>query len=244
MPNTSIAFKEISLGQKEECATIVANSARKVALLAVEDLRLSCFIGSEDFQKRVIEKADVLAEHVASIVRDAVKNKLAEMAENTVGCLKNISGDKQIVIGETDGIETLANASDLFTGFLDSDFEAYGTNVPGKPTKPTPVEVFEQVKDGDFKTIYDGLRNLDDLCFEQAQIKAFPRDHSAWLHPKGWATFFLFKVGEGKNKKFFVARVYQNSGKLEALVSLFSDDRVWLASRRSRFVFPQQTLVA
>ena len=115
-----------------------------------------------------------------------------------------ISGGKKIVIRATSGSKTIAQAKDIFTWGIDSDFVNWGLDVLGEAKPETPVEVHEMVEDGDFETIYDSLgRNLDDLCFEQEQIVIFVQDHKGWLRKDGCATFFLFK----KNNEFFVASV-------------------------------------
>jgi len=134
-----------------------------------------------------------------------------------VGHLKLISGDTEIVIGETDGTDTIANASDVFTGRIDPDFVNYGTNVKGQPTKKTKVQVFEVIKDGTFIQTFGGFgENLDRLCLTQNQIKLFVKDHSKWLLKNGYGTFFLFK----EKGEYFVIGVYLGDGGFRAIMLL------------------------
>ena len=162
--------------------------------------------------------------------------KMTELAEQVVGYLKLISGDTEIVIGETDGTGMIAGASDVFPGWVDPDFVNYGTNVKGKPMKKTKAQVFEMAKDGTFAQIFGCFgENLDRLCWEQDQIKLFVKDHAKWLRTDGYGTFFLFKV----NGEFFVAYVRRRVGRLEVDVDRLSDGDVWNAEGRHRLVVPQ-----
>ena len=144
-----------------------------------------------------------------------------------------------VKLSETLGQRTLAKAKKLFTGFLDGDFANWGTDVPGEAKPKTPFEVFELVKDGTFAQVFGAFGvALDELCLSQDQIITFVEDHANLLHPKGWATFFLFKVDE----EFFVVRVRRvGGGQLKADVRRLSYDGVWPAVDRQRFVVPQQT---
>jgi hypothetical protein len=166
---------------------------------------------------------------------------IKEMATNIQGCLKRILDGEQIVIGKTDGKQTLANAKDVFTGWVDPDFVNYGCDVEGKPAPETPVEVFEMVEDGDFARIFGGFNvSLDELCLSQHQIKSFAKDHRDKLRTDGYGTFFLFKVAKGNDSEFFVAYVdFDDGGRLEVSVHRFSDDHVWYAGFRRRIVVPQ-----
>jgi len=51
-------------------------------------------------------------------------------------------------------------------------------------------------------------RDLDSLCFEQSQIKVFVHKYKKWLRAEGYATLFLFKVGEGVNVRAFVVQAF------------------------------------
>ena len=182
--------------------------------------------------QRVLAHGDKLAFELTAFIIA----KMTELAEQIVGYLKLISGDTEIVIGETDGTGMIAGASDVFPGGIDSGFVNYGTNVKGKPTKKTKAQVFEMVKDGNFAQIFGGFgENLDRLCWEQDQIKLFVKDHAKWLRTDGYGTFFLFKV----KGEFFVARVYQGGGRLKVGADRLSRGDVWCAEYRRRFVVPQ-----
>jgi hypothetical protein len=142
----------------------------------------------------------------------------------------------------TDGKRTIVEAKGMFSGGFDSDYVGWGTDVPGQPKEEMPFEVLELIKNGKFAEIFEAFgQSLDRLCWEQDQILDFVENHPDKLHPKGWATFFLFKVGD----EFFVAYVYRfDDGQLLAYVYRLSYDYVWDAGYRYRFVVPQLPLVA
>lgn len=150
--------------------------------------------------------------------------------------LIRLYADERIIIGETTGKETLAESGDIFTSYLDLDFDGWGTKVPGAPTTATPVAVYEMRKDADFRTMFGSLGNPRRLCLSQGQIRKYCRQHRDKLHPKGWATFFLFEV----KGELLVARVGVRVGSLEADVYRFDGDYVWIASRSHRLVVPEQ----
>ena len=161
-----------------------------------------------------------------------------ELAVQVVGHLKLISDGTEIIIGETDGQSTIAHAEDTFPGYISPDFVNYGTDVKGKPTKETKVQVFEQFKkDGLFAQIFGGFgENLDRLCLSQGQIILFVKDYSKWLRTDGYGTLFLFK----EDGEFFVAYVYWVGGRLKVSAYRLSDAYVWVAAVcHHRVVVPQ-----
>ncbi len=151
--------------------------------------------------------------------------------------LRRLYETEVIAIGATDGTETLAQAGDVFTGWIDPDFKNWELDSPSVATSPMPVMVTELTKNGTFAEIYKSLGELlDDLCFSQAQIKKFCVEHRSKLSTD-YGTFFLFK----KHGNFFVADVrVLGGGRLRVRVRRFSFDGVWRAERGHRFVFPQQ----
>ena len=221
----------ITSGQKESVIRVVVDAVRKGMDAVIDELSASGTINTANLQ-RVLAQGDVLAGHLIA----EAKAKMTELAEQIVGYLKLISGSETITIGETDGTSTTADASDVFTGWVDPDFVNYGTNVKGQPTKETPVQVFEMIKNGTFAQIFGGFgENLDRLCLSQDQIICFVKNHSEWLRKDGYGTFFLFK----ENGECFVANVYWRGGRLGVYAYRLSRGDVWSAERRHRVVVPQ-----
>lgn len=134
--------------------------------------------------------------------------------------------------------DTIARADDVFY-YIDSDFENYGTDKKSLKAEETKMAVLEMEKDGTFEEIFNSIsKNTDSLCLTQAQIIEFAKTEKDKLRDGGYATFFLFKVGE----TFFVADVHVNDGELEVGARQLSSDNVWSAEYRRRIVVPQLAL--
>lgn len=233
-PSIASADNEVSDGQIEACVTLVTDAARKATGVALRELAKNGVL-----DKQNIERVRARGNEVVAEITRIVKEKFAEIAENIAGIVKLISGAETLELEPTDGKETMARAGDLFTGYLDSDFKSYGTDVKGKPTEKTNVHVHEMIKNGTFAQIFGGLSgNLDELCLSQAQIIQFVKKHRKWLRADGYATFFMFKVGD----EFFVASVHVIADGLEVGVDRFEDGHVWYAKYRLRVVVPQLAL--
>lgn len=145
--------------------------------------------------------------------------------------------DQPIVIPPADGSEILAEAGDLFTGYINPDFRNWKADEPGATTRETEVQVYEQVKDVTLAQMFGSL-SLDPakLCLTQAQIKAFVKQHRNWLRTGSYVTFFLFR----SYNHFFAARVLiHGDGKLHVYVYRFESADVWYAAYRHRVVAPQ-----
>ncbi len=139
---------------------------------------------------------------------------------------------KTIKLKAATGKETIAKASELFTGWIDSDFKNWNLDFTGEKTKAMELTVCEMTEDQTFAQMFP---NPEKMTLTQSQIIEFVKNHKDLLHPDGWATFFLFKVGT----EFFVARVHvYDDGQLYAHVHRLSFDYVWLAESRYRFVMP------
>jgi hypothetical protein len=228
---TLITSTPVSEGQREQVSRVIIDAMSKGVRSEIKGLAESGALNTSNFQ-RVLAQGNALGARLAA----AVKAEFVELVENIVGFLKLISGGETIVIAPTDGHETIAQAGDLFTGWVDGDFQRYGTNVPSEPTKDTPVQVFEMIKNGTFAQIFGGFgENLDRLCLSQAQIISFVQNHAKWLRADGYGTFFLFKVGD----EYFVARVCRSSDGLGVGADRLSDGYVWGAEYRHRVVVPQ-----
>jgi hypothetical protein len=148
-------------------------------------------------------------------------------------CLKLISGNEPLMLGPTDGQETLARAADVFR-YIDSNFANWNCDVPGPPAKETSVQVYEMVRDSAFQELFGGFGvALDRLALTQAQIKQFVKRYPDWLKKGGNGTFFLFNAGD----EFFVAAMYLFSdGRLGARVRRLTLERVLRAKKRHRLV--------
>lgn len=184
---------------------------------------------SVDEIARLEEKKGKWLPEVEAILRKA--------AEKPNPILRRLYEEERIVIGPTDGSETIAQASNVFTGGIDPDFINWDLDHPCEPTEEREVEVQEMAESATFAGMFAFLLpDLDSLVLTQHQVKSFCREHRDKLHPEGWATFFLLKEGE----EFFVANVFANSGgQLEVLVCQFENDCVWDAEDRHRLVVPQ-----
>ena len=235
-PSIASADSEVSEGQIETSVTLVTDATRKATGVALRELAKNGVLNKQNIERVRARGNEVVAE-----ITRIVKEKFAEIAENIAGIVKLISGAETLELDSTDGKETMAKAGDLFTGYLDSDFKSYGTDVKSGPTEKANVQVHEMIKDGTFAQIFGGLSDdLDALCLSQAQIIQFVKKHRKWLRSDGYATFFLFKV----NGEFFVAHVDVYGGGLGARVHGFSYDFVWGAGYRHRVVVPQLALAS
>lgn len=143
--------------------------------------------------------------------------------------LRRLFVGETIVVGGTDGAETF-KSSELFTGGI------YGVSVPATVENPTltqetKVAVYKIVENGNYQTLFASL-GAGEQKYEQSQIVAFCRAHPDKLRKDGSGTFFRLKGG-------FVAFVYFGGrGLLSVDVYPFSDDRIWRARYRHRFVIP------
>ena len=110
--------------------------------------------------------------------------------------LKPVSSNEKIIIDPTNGEETIATATKLFSGHIDDSFNDPDINIKDySTTKPQPVNIYEVVKKDTFKQIYGSFGiNFDQLCLTQAQIIRFVRQYRNYLRVDGYGTFFLFKA--------------------------------------------------
>ncbi len=150
--------------------------------------------------------------------------------------LKPIPSRGKLVIPATDGQETIAQASTVFTGYIDQHFKTYGCDVRSEGTLEQPVEVHKLVENGTFKQIFGSFAVKP---FTQAQVIAFVRRYRTWLAPGGSVTFFLFNVGE----ELFVATMGFGSSGLLLSVDVYQSSYkdLWFAEDRHRVVVSQQT---
>ena len=156
----------------------------------------------------------------------------------TTSYLKLISDGHVLSLPATNGKRTIAQAGDVFTGGIDSNFRRWKLDVPSAPTAPMSVQVWEHTtNNGNFADIFASTGKPNDaLCIPQSQIVFFAATYQEWLRTNGYRTFFMFKKGE----EFFVPSVsFGDARQLHADVDRLSDDDVLPVVYRYRFVIPQ-----
>lgn len=215
---------------------VLQSSAGQIAGLVTEMLRIRDKLGITPDEFHVLFTQDGEA-HLENMI-SGLKTKAPAIETPKPVYLRRLYAEEDIVLIPTNGTKTIAQAQNVFTWGIDSDFTNWNLHVPAEPTgiaKVSVHEMFEQ--DGTFAEIYGSLgRPLDQLCLTQHQGIDFCVKHKDRLRQEGYATFFLFKVGA----KYFVARVIVVSdGGLRVGVSHFSSGSVWSARYRYRFVLPQ-----
>jgi len=156
--------------------------------------------------------------------------------------LSNLYFDPAIasgMLGATTGQDLWARVIKFFTGGVDSDFVNWGLTDDQAPTTETPFTVLPLKKNGRFAEIFEGFNlDLNLLAWKSFdQVMAFAMDHVGKLHFKGYGIFFLCQV----DGKFFVVRVdWRVGGQMRLSIRHWSNECVWYAENRYRFVFPQQ----
>lgn len=130
------------------------------------------------------------------------------------------------------GKKLIKDATDIFAGYIDSDFKNWNTKT--HVSKQMKVEVREMTEDATFEQMFS-----KETLLTQDQIIYFVENFKNLLRTDGYATFFPFKSGE----EVFVADVdFYSDEQLEVGVFRLSDDNVWDARYRHRIVVPQLTL--
>ncbi|MEI8062352.1 MAG: hypothetical protein WCG97_03590 [bacterium] len=166
--------------------------------------------------------------------------KVPQVIESgVVGCLKLISAGKRVVIGATQGTETLASADDMFS-YISPEFKNWGCDKDEQSTSEVAVEVYEQTEDAVYPKIFGDVdQNLDRLVLTTSQIKSFVVNNAKdyFLEGEEWTCFrFLFKVGN----EFFVADIrVLSDGDRAVRIFRFLDGSVRHAQYRHRIVVPQ-----
>ncbi|MEK7635124.1 MAG: hypothetical protein AAB446_01700 [Patescibacteria group bacterium] len=141
-----------------------------------------------------------------------------------------------ILIEQTYQRRIISRTESVFAGGMSSNFDEWDLNI--SPRRPnTFVDIYELIRDGDFKTIYNSFgRSLDNLCLTQDQIIDFVEHHRERLCKYRHYTFFLIKIDDN----FFVVGVkFSSEFDLYADVFRFTDDNFWFAEHRHRFVIPR-----
>jgi len=154
--------------------------------------------------------------------------------------LRSLAISEKLSLSKLDGQATIAKAEDVFKSWIDPDFQNWGLSRKGKTTLETEVEVYEMVKNANFKDIFTSLSDdLNLLCLTQDQIIDFCKKHRGHLRQGGYTTFFLTKKDFEKpatEDNLFVVNVTLHSYGLLVLVYHFGLALVWSADARRRVV--------
>lgn len=152
--------------------------------------------------------------------------------------LRIVPGAESLDLPATDGTETLAQATDVFS-LVDRYFTRWGTDVPSEATEATRVSVYEMARDASFSQMFASFgKDLKVLFLTQHQIKKIVQTHQQHLRADGCNTFFPFKVGA----ELFVASVrLALDGEPEERVFRFMEDHAWLGRDCHRVVVPRLT---
>src|SRR3989344_4054978 len=183
----------------------------------------------------ILDAVNKLGGQNAATVRSRIAKALREpmVAESAPSYLTYLTS---VNLAPTKGSVTIAEAKEIFTGYLDPNFKNWGTDVAGKDTVANAVGVHEMSKDGTFAEFFSSLGDPQSLCLTQGQIVEFCRSNRDQLRQGGYATFFLF-VAKGE---LSVARVHVFDDQLKVYVRRFGDGHVWGAVCRRRVVVLQQ----
>jgi hypothetical protein len=122
--------------------------------------------------------------------------------------LRLISGREQLILRPTDGSDTLARATDVFS-YIDSNFKNWACDAEEEATEATAVQVYEMVENITLHKMFGGFEvEADQLSLTQAQIKQFVRRYPDWLKKGGNGTFFCsrFAVNFSSRPYIFLGR--------------------------------------
>ena len=126
----------------------------------------------------------------------------------------------------------ISEASDVLTGYIDSDFKNYGLD-KDTPAEEKTVELYKMIENGIFKQIFT---QPEKQWMTQGQVIEFVKNHKEDLKTSYGYTFFLLK----KNGVFFVAFAYLDGhGRPGVYVRRFDYDFVWGPEFGSQFVVLQ-----
>jgi len=191
---------------------------------------------------RFFRRACAIAERLGkSLSYDDVMDEFQKIHDgksktnNSIPC--RLYPDEEIWVSATTGKKTIARSSNVFKGWIDLDFENWGTDKQGSPTERTNVGIYEIKKDATFEQMFTSFGKIDNLCFEQEQIINFCLEHPDKLRKDGHGNFFLFKVG-GLGRPFVAGVRFYTDG-LCVRVFHFGYGGVWGAGPRHCVVVPQ-----
>lgn len=204
---------------------------------AMDDIRRKLGVTEEEF--RILGTSAGLP-HLERLIAGLKRPRLAEVSMAEV-FLARLFENESIVLEETDGTQTISRATDVFTGFIDSAFANGGLDKPSAPTAKTELVIYQQIRNGTFKEIFDSVGYFWSPGLTPHQMIQFVQKHRRKLRSQWCGTFFPLQVG---NKRFIAEVGDHLVGLLHVRYFPFSDEIAWSAWFQRRFVFPQMAPLA
>lgn len=146
------------------------------------------------------------------------------------------TNNQWFTIDPTDGLMTLATASDVFVN-INLTRNDFNIDKSSKPTDEISVCACKIAEGMTFSQISSLLAlDLDNICLTQSQIVSFADKYREWLQSDDYITFFLFKSYDA----LFVAYVNVTSkGNFEVSIDRFETWYICPANDRHRIVIPK-----
>lgn len=147
-----------------------------------------------------------------------------------------------ITIPATTGKRLIKDHKELFSGYIEGNFENWGLDIEEQPKPETELAVMELQEEATFQKMLEGY-DLEKCVMTQEQVIEVCENHQDKLSKDGSETFFLMK--RKKDGEFFVARVHFNDdgGRLMLYVDGLDDDFPWRPEFNRRFVILEQALI-
>jgi hypothetical protein len=140
---------------------------------------------------------------------------------------------KSLTLAPTKGTVTIVGATEVFTGFIDPDFNNRVTDQPCPDTPEVQVDVHEMTESSTFKRLFGSFgTDLRQLCLSQGQVVEFCRTHCDHLLLNNYGTFFLCD----SSADLFVVHVYECGGELHVDDLNLGQTEIWSGSHRRRLV--------
>lgn len=217
----------------QKLQTGVVNIIHAVAMKAIAEMQEDGLLDVDALQRMISYGGQTLG-----FVKEAIKEILVEMEENSAMRLSPIFGLQNLILDATDGTETFIKSRRLFDKYFDDDFISMGLDVPSHPTDIAKVSVYEMIEGGTFRQILESLSfDLDILCLTQGQILVFLKNHWSHLRTHDERNVFLFKRGED----FFIAFVdMEDDGSMGIdFIDLFMAIKYWSLDEAFNVIVPQ-----
>jgi len=145
-------------------------------------------------------------------------------------------------IDATKGEKTIFTAKDLFTAGIDSCFETWGLNKPGKPTKKILAKIYGVNREESLLKTFSSISpDFKKLALEQEQIIDFCANNKILFLKEGVGTLFLTEM----NDKFFPVLVIIKSKGLEAILYDGKKNVIYqfISCQNMRIITPDLTIV-